>query len=236
MKKYLIVGIMLIQSFAIVSNAHQLEQLDQSKSCTTTQKKKMGEAVVKWFNAYHAEDLKSQLELFSPDFTLYHSVLFDSALKVEKYNATLPVDDPKRIKLPFANGLVNQANYVDTLILIAHLADQSAPGDQPARVVCLNDTTVIVDIDFDGYQVSRDPVSGCITHKARYTSKAVKTFIFDAKTGLINRHYVNFDPAISAQAKEDLKKMQSEAVIPVVAETCRTFKDLSDQYHKSANR
>jgi hypothetical protein len=227
-KGFTIITFISIFSCTTFASSYDLNVLDKGRSCQTSIQKQMGQRTLSWFTAYASEDFKRQLSLFSEDFMLFHSALAALAIQVE--------GNPN-VKLPFTSGPVTKKNYIDTLALIAYTNDQSAPGDVPIQVNCLGRDTVVVTVAFKGIQVKRDS-SGYITYRAPYAGQAMKMFVFDEQTMLIKRHYIDFDPSLSAKAKADIARQISEGNAPAAPNESsrRTLQEITKQYYDSAAR
>lgn len=198
----------------------EVERLDVDNTCTSDVQLKMAVQSLKWFKLYKKEDIDGVMDLFANDFKVYHSALVRFAVLNPAYAKVLRWSaDP-----------VTRLNYRGVLSQLVNGEDQSQRGDKPLKITCDSRNNVVVNANFRGYKVTRDPSTGCITHRAKYGARVTKTFVFDPTTLKITINYIDFDGNLADIARAKLAKMASDPVIPIVAATCRTAAATDAQY------
>lgn len=198
----------------------KLKSLDIDNTCKTDLQNSMGVQTLKWFALYAQEDLDEQMKLFSDDMKLYHSALL-------RFVVMNPEVAPY---LKWGTGPITKTNYRATLAQLIQGEDQSQPGDQPLKIRCGTNNSVVVNVKFTGYKTSREPIKGCITHRARYSGLTTKTFVFDPETLKVNIMYFDFDGNLADLARLRLAAMSKENEIPVNPKTCRTAAETKIKY------
>jgi hypothetical protein len=198
-------GMFLFSQLALAGSI----DLDKLETCKTSHQVENAKVALKWIAAYNDltsvsgnfTDMRTQRELFSEDFNVWHASLAGLAAF---YKGT-PVFE----KLPFQSGQLDSKNYVMSVAFIAYANDLSKNKVIPKRVDCIKNNSVAVDIDFSGYQVKRD-AEGYIQYEVEYHAPISKIFVFD-QNHRVKQQSVILDSNTSNEVRARLQKKLKEA-------------------------
>ncbi len=229
-------GLLGVTMISVASHAQDntkfdLQALDKNHSCTSYLQQTIAQKTLDWFDAFKADDIKTQMDLLAPDVYLFHSALAQVALDIEAAIAAgVQLPYPYN-HLPFTSGPIRKDQYVGAISIIALGNIISQHRDIPVAVDCLGEGSVAVTVDFNGVQVTRDK-NGYVLYKAPYAAPVMKMLIFDEDTLLIKRYYSDFNPAVSAAAKQSLKDQATSGQAPLPAdESIRaTYDEIVEKY------
>jgi len=215
--------------FAQAEPDYTLEELDTLKTCTPgTIKEKNGLMAISYMNAHKWWNLKDQLLAHHPDLELWHGSLA----------GVIAADPSSNARVPFKNGIINNKNFVETFSLVAYLNDISKYGVEIKRLDCFTDNSVVMVVNFNGFQVKRD-VNGCITHGLKYGSSGHLNFLFkDYQATPYSRPkrklykgntFLNADYSLGVKARLAKIAKGQPNVAPNVA-NCKTYSQILEEF------
>lgn len=197
--------------------------LDKDKTCRTPRQVVLAQRSVAWVYAYMVRDIKTQLNIFAPDFLLYHVTLSYLAMNAGSAAASLP----------FTAGPLTRTNYLQTIAFLGWANDVYQTKEQPTKVTCMDDDTTVMTLKFSGAQVKRD-AQGYITHQVPYGGVATKLFSFD-KQGRMIQQYVATDPMLSVRIRQQLAQIvQGPPNVAKSEQTRHTYQELLARYQQQA--
>lgn len=232
-RKIVLLGVLSLFQFAQASEVPG----DTLQTCKTPVQIANAKKALTWLSAvvaWNEEGVKTQSELFSETFVLWHPSL---ATLAAIYKTTYPELYPT---LPFTNGQLTRANYAKTLAFLAESNNIKKWIEAPTRVDCFVDSnSVAIDIQFSGAIVKRD-LDGYIQYEISYSAPATKVFTFDDQ-GKIKLQTVGVDSSISFKARAELNELLKKAKenpemyppLPRSEETKGTYKTYEDLFSKA---
>lgn len=219
--------------FSLSASAQQyeynLEKLDTFKTCVTDVQKETGEMALNYLHAFSWWNMKDQIEMTHPEAILWHSSLAGLLVAQPALNDVVP----------FKNGQYTKKTLIETNAFLAYANDINRYLVIPNRLDCVGTDTVILITEFQGFQIARDPQTGCVTHEVSFGSPTKLQLQFAEHEGkkLLYRSFSHLHDDISAKVRVEMAKVvkgpsnvePNPANCKTRAQILREFKEQLDQ-------
>lgn len=222
----IILSVALSASVAVADTSdytdpYDLKRLDVLGTCKIGTKQEVSaELALSFTKAIFAWHIGDQMAMLHPNFIAWHAAMADLLVALPAY----------RDKVPFKNGQFTKNTLVATMTAVAASNDSEAYTAVLKRVDCIGDDKVVLVADFQSEQIQRDATTGCITHRAPYSSplkiilELKDVFTGEQTQSLIYRFDTLIDENSTVKARADIAKQIADKK-PILApepKSCKT--------------